>query len=250
MKKLIFSLLLFSLTLPALAQAGMWVGVKNIHVEKKSKKVVFTVTGEYPFSEDSVTADAIREWINESLGGTYTGNLTDYNAMLQYYADRTIESYADAEVDEDFGPSEESYTFKRGHETGNIITYQLKEYSYPSGAAHGMDIDYSVTFRKKDGLRFNWDMFTGDGLTRLRPVIAKKLRVDYGDDTFFKVPRAEDPEFSLPEMQPFFTAGGVVFVYQPYEIAPYAAGPIEVTLPFTMVKGMLNATGQTFISAL
>ena len=51
-------------------------------------------------------------------------------------------------------------------------------------------------------------------------------------------------------MPPFFTAGGVVFIYQPYEIAPYAAGPIEVTLPFAMVKGMLNATGQTFISAL
>ena len=250
MKKLIFSLLLFSLTLPALAQAGMWVGVKNIQIEKKSKKVLFSLKAEYPFSEESITADVIREWINESLGGSYTGDLKDYGAMMEYYASRTIQNYADADVEPDFGPSEETYEFKRGHETAGIITYRMNHFTYFSGAAHGMDLDLSITFRKKDGRRFGWDMFTGEALARLKPIIANRLRVNYGEDTFFKVPRAEDPEFALPEMAPYISADGVVFTYPPYEIAPFAAGFITVTLPLTMVKSMLNATGQTFISAL
>ena len=247
MKKFFIAAALLLSASGAMAQTGMWVGVKNIQMEKKSKKVEFSFKAEYPFTEDSVSANAIREWINESLGGTYTGSLMDYNQMLTYYADRTIQGYADAEVEEGWGPSEESYEFKRGHETANIITYCLSQYTYSSGAPHGFYLDSTATFRKSDGRRFGWDMFTFDGKTRLKAILARRLRTDYGDDTFFKVPDASDPSFELPSHAPHINADGVVFTYPPYEIAPFAAGFITVTLPFTMVKGMLNATGQTYL---
>lgn len=245
MKKLLLCTLCLLTALTAFAQAGMWVGVKNIRIEKKSKTVVFRASAEYPFTDDSVVANAIREWMNENLGGSYTGSLQEPEAMLDYYADLTVRELSDPEMAA-YGTSEETYKFSRGHETPQIITYQMTGYSYSAGATHGMPRDTYTTFRKSDGRRFGWDMFTEDGKTRLKAILASKLRVDYGDDTFFKVPDAKDPEFQLPETAPYLTADGVVFSYPPYAIAPYAAGYITVTLPITMVKGMINATGQTF----
>ena len=258
MKKLFLSVLLILTCVAAMAQAGMWVGVRNVRIEKKSKQIVYAVNAEYPFTEDSVTANAIREWINESLGGTYTGNLMEYNKLLEHYADAAIAEAADlakkdaqsAAMIAETGPSEEKYEFKRNYETGNIITYRMTGDIYSSGAAHGMPIDLSITFRKSDGRRFGWEMFSKKEIDRLKAIIVKKLRVDYGDGTFFKVPNAADPDFELPEMDPFIGNDGIVFTYAPYEIAPYSEGFITVTLPFPMVKGMLTATGQTFISAL
>ena len=253
MKKFFAAIILSLLAVTAFGQTGTWVGVKSVRIEKKNNYCVYRVTAEYPFIQEHITSQAIREWINETLGGEYTGDLMDYQKMLEFYANENIKYYSGAEYAEmvaDTGPSERIYEFKRGYETGNIITFKINGELYSSGAAHGMPIETATTFRKSDGRRFSWEMFTRDGLNRLKPILVKKLRTDYGDDTFFKVPNASDPEFELPDMDPYFDEGGLVFSYSPYEIAPYSEGYITVTLPLTMVKSMLNATGQTFISAL
>ena len=253
MKK-VFSFILFSLLVTAaFAQTGTWVGVKNVRIEKRNKFCTFLVKAEYPFIEEHVTSQAIRAWINEKLGGTYTGDLMDYQKMLEFYAEKAIKEYSDPDLAAcvaDFGPSEVTYEFKRGYETGQIISYRIGGELYSSGAAHGMPLESATTFRKSDGRRFSWEMFTKDGLSRLKPILVKKLRTDYGDDTFFKVPDAADAEFELPAMDPYFDEGGIVFSYAPYEIAPFSYGYIKVTLPLTMVRSMLNAAGQSFISAL
>ena len=75
MKKL-FTVIAFSLLMvAAFAQTGTWVGVKNVRIEKKNKYCVFMVKAEYPFIEEHITSQAIREWISETLGGSYTGDL-------------------------------------------------------------------------------------------------------------------------------------------------------------------------------
>ena len=260
MKKLFLTAVLVLTCAAAMAQAGMWVGVRNVRIEKKSKQMVYAVNAEYPFTsaKESVTANAIREWINERLGGTYTGDLMEYNKMLDHYASAAIAEAAKQAKEDDqsaaliaeTGPSEEKYDFKRGYETKGIISYRMTGYIYFFGAAHEMPVDLSTTFRKSDGRRFCWEMFSTKEIDRLKAIIAKKLRVDYGDGTFFKVPNAEDPDFELPEQDPYISKEGVVFTYIPYEIAAYSEGFITVTLPFAMVKGMLTATGLTFISAL
>ena len=253
MKKFFAAILLSLLTVVAFAQTGTWVGVRNVRIEKKNKSCTFLVKAEYPFIEEHVTSQAIRAWISEKLGGTYSGDLMDYQKMLEFYADKAIKEYSSPDLAAcvaDFGPSELTYEFKRGYETGQIITYKIGGELYSSGAAHGMPIETATTFRKSDGRRFSWDMFTKDGLKQLKPVLVKKLRTEYGDDTFLKVPSATDKEFEFPDMDPYFDEGGLVFSYAPYEIAPYSFGFIKVTLPLTMVKSMLNAAGQSFISAL
>ena len=242
MKKILAIIVLSLLALTASAQTGMWVGVRGIRVEKTSKNSKYLIRAQYPMSGETVTGNAIREWISESLGGSWTGSLDDVEAMFDYYADKEIK-----EAIKDKITFQCTRYFSRFHETSHIITYaETGEYN-SSEDAHGDAIDTKVTFRKSDGRRFTWDMFTKDGKKQLKAILAKKLRVDYGDDTFFKVPDASDPEFKLPETDPYFSEEGLVFVYPPYVIAPHAAGFITITLPLSMVKGMLNATGQTYL---
>jgi hypothetical protein len=45
----------------------------------------------------------------------------------------------------------------------------------------------------------------------------------------------------------FLAAGGLGFHWDPYEIAPYAVGPIEVILPYEKIKDSLTEKGQALI---
>lgn len=236
--------------LVAWAQNSQWMRVRKVSINKESKVVNYSVEIDYPTLENCVYADAIREWINEELGGSYTGSLKDPDAMLNYYYRKALKQYADYGGDPDYGPSEESLCFIKGDETARFITYQSSISAYFAGAAHGDYNDASITFRKNDGRRFGWSMFTYAGKDRLRPLIASKLRSQYGDDIFFEVPNASNPSFELPSLEPYLTKTGVVFTYGTYEIAPYAEGVITVELPFSTVRNLLTATGKGFIEGM
>ena len=43
----------------------------------------------------------------------------------------------------------------------------------------------------------------------------------------------------LPKNPPYFTQDGLTFVYQQYEIAPYAAGMPTFSIPYDVAKGLL-----------
>jgi hypothetical protein len=44
----------------------------------------------------------------------------------------------------------------------------------------------------------------------------------------------------LPQFPPYFTADGLAFVYQQYEIAPYAAGMPSFTIPYDDIRPLLT----------
>lgn len=46
----------------------------------------------------------------------------------------------------------------------------------------------------------------------------------------------------LPETPPYLTEKGMAFIYQPYEIAPYAVGSISFTIPYENLKPFLTET--------
>ena len=45
----------------------------------------------YPTDNSSVVTQNIREWMNEQLGGTYTGSLDDGKKLLEYYGTERAE---------------------------------------------------------------------------------------------------------------------------------------------------------------
>jgi len=199
------------------------------------------LTIEYPVSGNEILIQNLREWINEQLGGTYEGDLNNPEALFNYYS-------------KDFFDSDDvcaTLTIKQVFSNDVIMTY-LNDASTYGGGAHGIEASVGVTFRKKDGKRFTMDMILKS--SDLQPEIKKGLK------NYFEVSSDEelaeclqlDSSYSvdnlpMPSIDPWITEEGVVFYYHEYEIASYAAGTPYFTVPFSIMKTVLNATGKTFL---
>lgn len=128
-------------------------------------------------------------------------------------------------------------------ELGNLLTLQLDAYTY-SGGAHGASfrrfINYDIKNKKviflNDILKNNYR----DSLVNVAEVIFKKnegLKPGQAlspDSYFF-----ENKQFSLANSY-VFTPAGIMFLYNEYEIKPYAAGRTELLVPYSEIKAMLK----------
>lgn len=109
-----------------------------------------------------------------------------------------------------------------------------------TGGAHGM---YGQTFLCFD-LNAKKIMSPADVIsidsTQLRPLLEKQLRIQY------KIPDGKpltevlfDKQLSLTDNF-YFTAKGLGYVYQPYEVAAYAVGLVDIYIPYTELTTYLN----------
>ena len=137
---------------------------------------------------------------------------------------------------------ESSATGKLKSQTSNLIIYETGGYIYNAGAAHGM---YGVSYinfyipQQKD-LTLS-DLLLTSKKSAINKAVRRNARkvVDalYSDDT-------SDIEYS----EDFYISNkGITFVYQPYEIGPYASGVIEITVPKAHLTGCLTALGKKLI---
>ncbi len=81
----------------------------------------------------------------------------------------------------------------------------------------------------------------------LREVIRKRVWNGTIDPIFLPlVEQATNPD---PAVMANFTLedGGIAFHYSPYEVAPYAAGPVSIMVPVAVFSQWMNGTGQIAI---
>ncbi len=212
----------------------------------------------YPSDSSGAAAQNIREWINEQLGGTYAGSLDDGKKLLEYYgterADQVKREIAEIGKNTALDSSVYYVQFKRAFETGKFITYTAETYEY-SGGAHGSESLTGGVFRKTDGRRFGWDMFTASGKEKLRGMIKDGLKRKYfkanSDEEFYAMLLEENARytFPLPETEPICGAHGVQFIYQQYEIAPYSAGLPTCVLPYDSLENLFTVTMKPLIES-
>lgn len=211
---------------------------------------------DYPTDSTTALSQNIREWMNETLGGTYTGNLNDGQKMLEYYGQQRAEKIRQgiAEFGENSAMGHSAYyvQIRNKFETEKFVTYTSEIYEY-SGGAHGGEVEIGGVFRKSDGRRFGWDMFTEEGKTALRDLIKEELKTKYfkvkTDEEFYSMLLAENARyiFPLPETDPICMRSGVKFVYQQYEIAPYAAGIPFCVIPYEKLTDLYTVTVRPLI---
>lgn len=210
----------------------------------------FTANIIYPKQGPENLKRNIKEWTNEQLGGYYTYSLDTLEHVVDYYADMLIKN-AIEELDE-YAERNVSYTYdwviQPVYETPRSISYQVYNYNFTGGAHGGRYITYA-TFRKYDGRIFGWDMIKHDSIYAVREMIRENIK------TYFKVKTDEELKqylfdgtnaylFPLPVTPPVLTEEGVQFVYQQYEIAPYAAGNPTCTIPYEQIYSSLTSTAQ------
>jgi len=212
----------------------------------------FGVKADYPMAGDTLLLKAVREWINEQLGGSYEGDLADTAALMAHYSDRY---FGEQEVDlkeyflEDSIQCEQTYEFKFEYENDSLLTYVSTNYFY-GGGAHGGYAIIGTTFDKKDGKQLGWDMF--ESTDSLNSVIKQGL-VNYFKECGMELNNEEEmfdylqvdgdvdlEHLPLPITEPWIEEDGVHFVYQQYEIAAYALGMPAFVIPVEEAKRYLK----------
>lgn len=126
--------------------------------------------------------------------------------------------------------------------TSRWLTYLITTSTYYPGAAHGMYNNSYVTYDLENGRIMTLDtLFTPSGLQELPALIsrrAKKLEFQLGDTSINSLPAGGDFYINL-EYE-------IVFVYQPYEVASYAQGIIQVPFYAYELTDYMTPEGLAF----
>lgn len=235
-----------------------------IDKDQQHAKVHYYV--DFPTDGSELLVNAIREYVNEQLGGTYNGDESNGQVMIDTYAQQEWTSLV-SQYNELAGETENEfirdisfyteYEIRLLYETDKFVTYQTFMTTY-LGGAHGMHNLTGVTFRKTDGRRFGYDMmrqlYSEEFYT-----ITKEGLISYFSQSGMGKPTTDEElkewlmtsddvnYLSHPRCEPYMVEDGVTFVYQPYEIAPYAAGMPEFTVSYQDIKPFLTVGAQKMI---
>jgi hypothetical protein len=132
------------------------------------------------------------------------------------------------------------------YEDNELLTIELQSYLF-TGGAHGYGSTNFLNFNKKRGKEMDdWELFKD-----------KKGFVQYAETQFRlhqNIPvnkpinstgfMFENDHFYLPE-NIGFTEKGLKLLYNQYEVASYADGPIELTLPYKDIQKFLSGKIKT-----
>lgn len=117
----------------------------------------------------------------------------------------------------------------------NLATFALQSYSYPAGAAHGM---YHQEF-------VNFDLSNKKHIAvsdLIKPNMNQKLRDELyaTNQNWLEAHNIKKDKLQLSDNY-YYGVNGIVFVYPLYELASYAEGMSELTLPYYSAKQFIKA---------
>lgn len=171
--------------------------------------------------EDRPLADAINRWLKEAVSGS-----------KQPTGDTNDEKSNDTEVDFRLSPS-----------TGFslVLSATQNSYLFGHGAAHPLSITRQFHFNLSTGksLTANDIFKSNEWKFGLAHLVEEALKRDYKDD--YAVDKFEtladmvaNPDYWI------FSADGLTVQFNPYDVAPYAAGAPSVMIPWSALKVWLS----------
>jgi Protein of unknown function (DUF3298) len=124
----------------------------------------------------------------------------------------------------------------------NIFTYGIDRNVY-MGGAHNLETRNYYNFDLKTGkLITEKDIFVNNYQSALTKLIKRRI-IEESED-INSMEELDESVFWTDSIKPngnfYITDESINYVFNPYEIAPYAYGDTEVTLPFSYIKNLLK----------
>ena len=216
----------------------------------------FSIKTDCPTSKTQALTSTINEWLSETMGGTYEGGYNETMPIAKHYIKSAFGNdsadYAELKKDTANNDREWKYEYicnsQKTAETAKFVTFEYSCYEY-QGGAHGSTIVTGQTFRKSDGRRIGWEVINNSYDDSFQNIIKTGLRkyFDVKNDDELKSCLMLDNMYiiPLPKCPPLFTRDGIKLVYGQYEIAPYAAGTPQLTIPYSQLNKFLNVTAKS-----
>ena len=192
----------------------------------------FNVSLDLPVTNNKTLRQNILHWM-------LSDETEDHVVYLQTMKDNFFEEDG-SEPRSDY---EENFTLSE--QTDEYVTYTTEGFLY-SGGAHEMPWYNGTTFSKIDGSIVGYDLF--EDPEQLIKIIAENIESQYfskyaEEDFFFDYEEIN----TLPENEPWIETDSVVFCYQPYEIAAFAAGMPLCKIALSDLKPYLSEKGKMFL---
>ncbi len=127
------------------------------------------------------------------------------------------------------------------YEDAAVITIKIDSYIF-TGGAHGQSTTRFLNFDKKKGVQIETsDLFEEDPklLTYAETKFRNQEQIPEGTSINSTGFMFENNSFYLPE-NIGYTKEGIQLLYEQYEVASYAEGPIVLLLPYAEVQGFLK----------
>lgn len=188
---------------------------KKVRVETigGAQRMDCSLSMEYPVGGPEAVVNAMRRWIKGEIGEKYPGSIDDPQAMAKWVASQ-------------WSDIQENIEIKVAYANDKIVTLSDNSSAY-MGGAHGASALICATFRLSDGrILTNADMprFSQWNIARKLADVFECSTADVVDILFNGIPS------EYPERNPYILADGAHITWGEYEIAPYAAGIIDVVL--------------------
>lgn len=209
--------------------------------------------------------EGIKEFLNSVLSdftvcdnpdkpkAEYVGDKNDGKAMLSFYGKQRSkdmeEGYNSVLEFNDSSEPPASYSFDGSvrlmEKAGKYVTYRIESYVY-LGGAHGSSFSQEVNIVRATGKALETTVDTTK-TSEMQPILRKGV-IEYfkecgeevSDDKLNDMLFINDNTIPLPATTPSLSENGLKFIYQQYEIGPYALGMVSFIVPFDKVKPFMT----------
>ena len=175
------------------------------------------------------------------------GEAQAFNRFIETDTTADIDPNSTQNLTSDDGQEDDADSLVVTAVTPARITMTLTDYAYPHGAAHG---SYSVTYihylRGEQRRLKEDDIFAGAAWqAKLQTLALAAVKEQVGDNLMLDDPSSINPLVIDPERWDF-SKQGLVLQFEPYEVAPFAAGAPTVTIPWSALDGLLAPSAVKF----
>ncbi|MBR4389588.1 MAG: DUF3298 domain-containing protein [Prevotella sp.] len=222
--------------------------IDSVNTHEGKQDISTSIKIVVPVGNEALTK-SINQMIMRVIEGDKTVDSTSIKAMAKYFVNSKAEELkgeADYEGSDPEGPSlSNNVEIKILYENDQVITMGVMQDVY-LGGAHGSALFEGVTFDKATGKVLGKNILAQDKLNDVKKAVGQGLESYLKETMGSEYNEAESPlsEYNdkggktveLPENGIYIDNDSVVFVYQQYEILPYAFGLPEARLSLKEMK--------------
>lgn len=259
----------------------------SIGVERDDSIASVTISIDWPTSGSDSLTQSIRQYLCEELASSlvqegeptvkyYDNPLDAVKTTADHRYEELAASWKELQSNIHEGMEGMEFSFALHsmllENAERYVTYLTKSEGF-QGGAHGFAAAAGQTFRKSDGKRIGYktvyndktETFEQQDQTLFKDPKSPQLYalIKEGVRSYFKEfdePVATDEQLKdmlisvddinripLPSAPPTFSKKGLAFLYQQYEIAPYAAGMVNFDIPYDKIRAFLTPEAAALI---
>lgn len=154
-----------------------------------------------------------------------------------------MESFSEGGIFPTYGGWALDMTYSETRYDETIFSVIIDEYMY-TGGAHGISFQYAFTFdTETEAILTLDDIFTNvdAGLATVAPLAVARINDalgEFADSDWIADGTATDNPDNYSVW--YLSADGMIFYFGSYQVAPYAAGPQTVVIPWADLTGVLE----------